>query len=150
MSLFNKSKSSSETINNVSTENNLSDSRRGVSDEGVLIEQGGTANIDKSSQSTVLIEQVSDDIAITAINRSTGLADSFLDDSLSFLKDASMKAENEAVRGNELATKFFNETARINKQQAFGLEGEILGNVKTVAIVGILAIGAFFVFRKSK
>jgi len=83
-----KSNSKQESSSNTetTTTSNVEDNRQGVSEEGILAEEGSEVNVDRSV--TNVVEDVSEEIAIAAIENSSGVAEIAVENSTQLAESA--------------------------------------------------------------
>ena len=162
-----KQEQSSDTVTTTNTETNQTDARKGVSDQGILLEQG--AILDQSST----IEDVNAEVIATAlqpvegvivatnnlVNRNAQVTESFLDESgeifgqaVGFSRETQSGSRDllQKVAGQNaaLATKFLDSSKDLVQDANTGT-GEKLGG-QAILLVGVVALGglAFIALKK--
>lgn len=152
-----RSSNKSDSTTDTTTTSDIQDNRKGVSEEGVLAEDS-TVQIDRST--TIIQDDVSEDIAISAIENSSGVAtvaiegttqlgEAAFDTSENLFREASGNLELFSRQNSELATKFLSEGKNLIKDQNRD-SGERIGNT---VLIGVFVIGGGFIalqFLKSK
>lgn len=144
-----KSENESNSTTTTTTTSNVQDNRQGVSEEGILAEEGSTVQVDRST--TTIVEDVSEEIAIEAIQTSGDVAERGLDAAETLSESAFDTSEelfreatgvtSAALASNErLSTELLNKSENLIKDRSSS-EGAKIGQT---AILGAFGLGIVF------